>query len=135
MDDARPMESDRVAETDHPKEAALAFRPLVSLLEQILADAAAAGAGRPNLDHRRIAGVLLQAIMFLARPVRPILAASATLLLAVPAKPFCKSTSLLVAWDLESIAWVLMCSAGPPAGTSPIPRRPLRRQRRARFVG
>jgi AcrR family transcriptional regulator len=50
--------------TEHPKEAALAFGPLITQLEQILRDAAAAGALREGLDHRRIAGVLLQAIMF-----------------------------------------------------------------------
>jgi AcrR family transcriptional regulator len=50
--------------TAHPKEASLAFRPLVALLEQLLDEAAASGALRPGLDHERIAGVLLQAIMF-----------------------------------------------------------------------
>ena len=35
-----------------------------TLLEQLLDEAAAAGAIRPGLNHRRIAGVLLQAIMF-----------------------------------------------------------------------
>jgi AcrR family transcriptional regulator len=50
--------------TEHPKEAALAFGPLIAQLEQILRDASAAGALRKGLDHRRIAGVLLQAIMF-----------------------------------------------------------------------
>jgi AcrR family transcriptional regulator len=50
--------------TDHPKEAAKAFEPLVDLLEGILDDAAAAGALRGNLKHRRLAGVLLNEIMF-----------------------------------------------------------------------
>ena len=50
--------------TSHPKEAARAFAPLVVMLEQLLADAAASGDLRPGLDHRRIAGVALQAIMF-----------------------------------------------------------------------
>ena len=50
--------------TSHPGEAARAFAPLVVLLEQLLADAAAAGEVRPGLDHRRIAGVVLQATMF-----------------------------------------------------------------------
>lgn len=50
--------------TDHPKEAAQAFGPLVDLLEQLLDDAAAAGFVRPGLDNRRIAGVVLQATMF-----------------------------------------------------------------------
>jgi hypothetical protein len=38
--------------------------PLVSLLEEALDDAAEAGAIRPDLPHRRLAGVLLQAISF-----------------------------------------------------------------------
>jgi len=50
--------------TDHPKEAARAYVPLVVLLEQVLDDAAAAGRIRPGLDHRRIVGVVLQAISF-----------------------------------------------------------------------
>ena len=50
--------------TSHPKEAARAFAPLVVLLEELLDDTSAAGELRPGLDHRRIAGVLLQAIMF-----------------------------------------------------------------------
>ena len=50
--------------TEHPREAAAAFGPVVALMERLLADAAAAGALRPGLDHRRIAGVVLQAIMF-----------------------------------------------------------------------
>ena len=50
--------------TSHPKEAAHAFAPVVEMLEQLLDDAAAAGEVRPGLDHRRIAGVVLQATMF-----------------------------------------------------------------------
>jgi AcrR family transcriptional regulator len=50
--------------TEHPREAALAFAPLVGLLEQVLDDAAAAGDVRGGLDHRRLAGVLLNEIMF-----------------------------------------------------------------------
>jgi len=50
--------------TAHPKEASRAFVPLVSLFEELLDDAAAAGAIRPDLRHTRIAGVVLQAIMF-----------------------------------------------------------------------
>jgi AcrR family transcriptional regulator len=50
--------------TAHPKEAAQAFRPLVSTLEGLLDEAAAQGEVREGLDHRRVAGVLLQAIMF-----------------------------------------------------------------------
>ena len=50
--------------TDHAKEAARAFVPLRSLLEGLLDDAGAAGAIRPGLRHDRIAGVMLEAIMF-----------------------------------------------------------------------
>jgi AcrR family transcriptional regulator len=64
--------------TAHPKEAARAFMPLVSLFEQLLADAAEGGVVRSDLVHRRTAGVVLQAIMFNAfamtisgAPVRP----------------------------------------------------------------
>jgi AcrR family transcriptional regulator len=52
--------------TEHPREAAQAFGPLVNLLEQILDDAREAGVVREGLNHRRIAGVLLQEIMFSA---------------------------------------------------------------------
>jgi AcrR family transcriptional regulator len=50
--------------TEHPKEASHAFVPLVTLLQGLLDDAAAAGALRADLDHQRIAGVVLQTIMF-----------------------------------------------------------------------
>jgi AcrR family transcriptional regulator len=50
--------------TEHPKEASMAFLPLVSLVEELLEAAADAGAIRPNLSHTRITGVVLQAIMF-----------------------------------------------------------------------
>ena len=50
--------------TEHPREAAEAFNPLVSLLEGMLTDAAAAGVLRADINHRRIAGILLQEIMF-----------------------------------------------------------------------
>jgi AcrR family transcriptional regulator len=50
--------------TDHPEEASRAFVPLLSLLEELLDDAAEAGAVRPGLRHDRVAGVILQAIMF-----------------------------------------------------------------------
>ena len=50
--------------TQHPKEAARAFVPLVSLLEEVLDDAAAAGVIRSDVSHHRIAGVVLQAVMF-----------------------------------------------------------------------
>jgi AcrR family transcriptional regulator len=50
--------------TEHPKEASRAFVPLVALFEELFDAAAATGDLRPDLDHRRIAGVVLQAIMF-----------------------------------------------------------------------
>jgi AcrR family transcriptional regulator len=50
--------------TSHPDEASQAFVPLVSLLTELLDEAADAGAIRPGLQHTRIAGVVLQAIMF-----------------------------------------------------------------------
>jgi AcrR family transcriptional regulator len=50
--------------TDHPKEASVAFVPLVGLLAELLDDAAAAGGVRKGLDHQRVAGVLVQAISF-----------------------------------------------------------------------
>jgi AcrR family transcriptional regulator len=50
--------------TDHPQEASRAFVPLLSLLEELLDEAAAAGDIRPGLRHDRVAGVILQAIMF-----------------------------------------------------------------------
>lgn len=50
--------------TAHPKEAAQAFQPLVSILEGLLRDASERGVLRDGLDTQRIAGVILQAIMF-----------------------------------------------------------------------
>jgi AcrR family transcriptional regulator len=50
--------------TAHPNEASRAFVPLVALFEELLDDAAAAGVIRSDLSHSRIAGVVLQAIMF-----------------------------------------------------------------------
>jgi AcrR family transcriptional regulator len=50
--------------TDHPKEAARAFGPLVGLLEELLDEAAEAGAIRSGVSHGRLVGVILQAIMF-----------------------------------------------------------------------
>ena len=50
--------------TSHPDEAARAFAPLMVVLEALLIEAAAAGDIRAGLDHRRIAGVVLQATMF-----------------------------------------------------------------------
>src|SRR4051794_19223965 len=50
--------------TAHPEEASRAFVPLVTLFEDVLDDAARAGVIRSDLPHTRIAGVVLQAIMF-----------------------------------------------------------------------
>lgn len=50
--------------TEHPREASQAFGPLVDLLVGLLHDAADAGEIRSDLDEHRVAGVLLQAIMF-----------------------------------------------------------------------
>jgi AcrR family transcriptional regulator len=58
------VEFAQVLLTSHPKEAARAFAPLVVLLEDLLAAAAAAGEIRASLDYRRISGVVLQATMF-----------------------------------------------------------------------
>jgi AcrR family transcriptional regulator len=50
--------------TEHPKEASKAFVPLLTLLEELLDEAAAAGEIRGGLTHTRAAGVVLQALMF-----------------------------------------------------------------------
>jgi AcrR family transcriptional regulator len=50
--------------TSHPDEAARAFTPLVTLLTELLDEAASGGVIRSGLQHARIAGVVLQAIMF-----------------------------------------------------------------------
>jgi AcrR family transcriptional regulator len=50
--------------TAHPTEAVRAFAPIVSLFEEILDDAAAAGAIRDDLRRRQIVGVVLESIMF-----------------------------------------------------------------------
>src|SRR5262245_6998164 len=50
--------------TAHPTEASRAFAPLVALFEEVLDAATEAGAIRPDVNNRRIAGVVLQAIMF-----------------------------------------------------------------------
>ncbi|MGZ4692606.1 MAG: TetR/AcrR family transcriptional regulator [Acidimicrobiales bacterium] len=50
--------------TAHPTEAARAFVPLVTLFEELLDAAAADGAIRAGVDRRRVAGVVLGAIMF-----------------------------------------------------------------------
>jgi AcrR family transcriptional regulator len=50
--------------TEHPQEASTAFVPVVSLFEELLDDAAAVGLIRPDLRRNRVAGVILQAVMF-----------------------------------------------------------------------
>ena len=50
--------------TAHPEEATRAFAPLVSLFDEALDDAVSAGAIRKDLGRRRIAGVVLEVIMF-----------------------------------------------------------------------
>jgi AcrR family transcriptional regulator len=50
--------------TAHPREASRAFTPMVALFVRMLDDAADAGSVRPGLDHRQVAGVVLQAVMF-----------------------------------------------------------------------
>jgi AcrR family transcriptional regulator len=50
--------------TAHPTEAARAFVPLVTLFGEALDEAADAGAVRPGLDRRRVAGIVLEATMF-----------------------------------------------------------------------
>ena len=50
--------------TDHPKEASRAFTPLVEFFEALVADAANAGVIRTDVRSRRIAGFVLQSVMF-----------------------------------------------------------------------
>jgi AcrR family transcriptional regulator len=50
--------------TAHPAEAARVFVPLVSLFDEVFDGAVAAGAIRGDLDRRRVAGVVLESIMF-----------------------------------------------------------------------
>ncbi len=50
--------------TEHPREAARVFSPLVSLFEEVLQEAADAGAVRPGLRHGPIVGIVLEVIMF-----------------------------------------------------------------------
>jgi AcrR family transcriptional regulator len=50
--------------TAHPAEASRAFSPLVSLFAGILDEAAATGAVRADLRRGRVAGIVLEAIMF-----------------------------------------------------------------------
>jgi AcrR family transcriptional regulator len=50
--------------TAHQTEASRAFVPLVSLLEEVLAEAEEAGVVRPGLQQAEVAGVMLSTIMF-----------------------------------------------------------------------
>lgn len=50
--------------TSEPAEAARAFVPLVSLFEEVLAEAEQAGLLRAGIPRRRVAGIVLEAIMF-----------------------------------------------------------------------
>jgi AcrR family transcriptional regulator len=50
--------------TAHPEEATRAFAPIVSLFEEVLHEAVAAGVIRGDLSRRRVVGVVLEAIMF-----------------------------------------------------------------------
>jgi AcrR family transcriptional regulator len=50
--------------TEHPKEASRAFLPVVSLLESLLDEAVESGQLRRGLDHRMLAGIILEAVMF-----------------------------------------------------------------------
>jgi AcrR family transcriptional regulator len=50
--------------TSQPQEAARAFAPIVALFDEILSEAVDAGVVRPDVRRRRVAGVVLEAIMF-----------------------------------------------------------------------
>ena len=50
--------------TEHPMEAARVFSPLVSLFEQVLEEATAAGCVRPGLRDGPIVGIVMEVIMF-----------------------------------------------------------------------
>ena len=50
--------------TEHPKEAARVFSPLVSVFEEVLQDATDAGAVRSGLRSGPIVGIVLEVIMF-----------------------------------------------------------------------
>lgn len=50
--------------TAHPQQATRAFAPIVSLFEEALEKAVAAGVVRRDLRQRRVAGIVLEAIMF-----------------------------------------------------------------------
>jgi len=50
--------------SDHPQEAVAAFAPLLALCERLLQDAVDAGEVRGDLRVRRVAGFVLQTVMF-----------------------------------------------------------------------
>jgi AcrR family transcriptional regulator len=50
--------------TQHPQEAARAFRPIVSMFNELLDEATASGALRSDLSAPRTTGVVLEVIMF-----------------------------------------------------------------------
>jgi AcrR family transcriptional regulator len=50
--------------TSHPEEAARAFLPVVSLFEDVIDDAVVAGVVRDDVRRRRVAGIVLEAILF-----------------------------------------------------------------------
>ena len=50
--------------TANPKEATRAYSPIVSLFDEVLGEAVAAGVVRDDLSRRRVDGILLEAIMF-----------------------------------------------------------------------
>jgi AcrR family transcriptional regulator len=50
--------------TEHPTEASHAFLPLTEMVVELLDQAADGGAIRTGLEHRRVAGIILQAVMF-----------------------------------------------------------------------
>jgi AcrR family transcriptional regulator len=50
--------------TEHPVEASRAFQPLATMLKDLLVAASDEGALRSDLNHDRVAGTILQAIMF-----------------------------------------------------------------------
>jgi AcrR family transcriptional regulator len=50
--------------TEHPQEASHAFLPLTDLVVELLEQAAEAGTIRIGLENRRLAGIILQTVMF-----------------------------------------------------------------------
>jgi hypothetical protein len=50
--------------TSHPEEAPRAFLPVVMLVERTLDEAVASGALRTHVSTRRVAGIVLGAVMF-----------------------------------------------------------------------